>query len=84
MKLSKNQKKVILEMRKGVDLIKMKFIGYSSVSYNTDLAIGFVHKSTFNSLYLKGLISVNMIKTKFGRGTTVYSLTDLGKTISLS
>lgn len=82
MKLSQNQKDVILEMRKGTDLRKARFVGYSAVSY-IGIELKFLHKQTFNSLYLKGLICINPKENNSGRTSTIYTLTDLGKNINL-
>lgn len=78
MKLSKQQKEVIVLMRSGETLTKTRFIGYSSVSFSKPNS--FVNKNTFNALINKGLIEFD---TKISHSSSSYKLKELGKNIEL-
>jgi len=83
-KLSAKQKEVICKMRKGGELHKTRFIGYTSVTIGDGLLKdNFVNKNTFNSLWNNKIICISDTPM-YGRMTSVYILTELGKTIDLT
>lgn len=84
-KLSETQKKVISLMRDGWELIKSRFIGYSAVTLNCKVKQCqsiFINKNTFNSLSGRGIIEFKESKGS-GRMSSIFELTELGKTIKL-
>ena len=83
-KLSDKQREVIKRMRTGLNLQHHRFIGYSSVVYGGTLLLAenFVNKGTFNSLRKRELIYY-VDRHENSKSTSVYSLTELGKTINI-
>jgi len=83
MKITDKQKQVIRRMRQGEILRKTRFIGYTAVfigegcTPNND-----VNKNTFNGLWSKGIIEYANNK-EFGRTSSQFILTELGKTIQI-
>lgn len=82
-KLSAKQKEVVFKMRSGDELHKTRFIGYSSVTIGSGInKENFVNKNTFNSLWNNKIICISDTPM-YGRMTSVYKLTELGKTINI-
>lgn len=73
-KLSQAQKKVIIAMRSGIKLYRLDGLNRAFLRDDRSILL-----RTLNKLYKLKLIIVDIER----QGTTVFTLTDLGKTIEL-